>query len=145
MAEVTTIAYRDGVLAADTLATWGDTRDGHVTKIAKRGRVLAAIAGNVSGGQAFLDWFNRGMKGPPPKSEAGDNQWFAYLFTPDDWMLLWGPRGWERCQAEMMTLGSGGDFARGAMSMGASPAEAVAVAIQHDTKSGGPITVLSVR
>ncbi len=36
---MTTIAYRDGVIAADTLACWGSNRDGFATKIAKRGEV----------------------------------------------------------------------------------------------------------
>lgn len=142
---MTTIAYRDGVLAADTLATWGDSRDGRCTKIAKRGPVLAAGAGSMAQVQAFLDWFRAGMKGDPPPAQAGDNSAFCYLIEPSGWFLMWGPRGWERSRDDALALGSGGEYARGAMSAGATAEEAVAIAILHDVKSGGPITVLSVR
>lgn len=139
---MTTIAYRDGVLAADSLACWGDTRDSYVTKIAKRGQVLATASGNVSGINGFLDWFRSGAEGEPPRPVIGDGVWFGLLITPDDWMLLWTPGGWERSRAEMTTMGSGGDFARGAMEAGASPEEAVRIALRVDTKSGGDISVL---
>ncbi|MDO9334945.1 MAG: hypothetical protein Q7T61_00960 [Caulobacter sp.] len=141
---MTTVAYRDGVLAADTLATWGDNRDGRVTKIAKRGSVLAAISGSLSHGQAFLDWFRSGMKGdPPPMGDTDGSYAHGHLITEDGWICMWGPRGWERSKAHMYAAGTGMEFAKGAMSAGLSPSEAVAVAIQHDTKSGGEITVLT--
>lgn len=142
---MTTIAYRDGVLAADSLATWGDARDGYCRKIERRGRVLAASAGNLSRAQGFLDWFRSGMQGDPPPAGDDDAKSFNYLIDPDGWFLMWGPKGWERTRGDLLTLGSGGEYARGALAMGATPEEAVAVAIQYDTKSGGPITVLSVR
>lgn len=140
---MTTIAYKDGVLAADSLATWGDNRDGYVTKIRRRGNVLAAVSGSIAHGQAFLDWFVLGMKGdPPPMGGSDDGNAHGFLITPDDWLCMWGPRGWERSRGPTMTAGSGGEFAKGAMSAGCSAPDAVAIAIQHDTKSGGPITVL---
>ncbi|WP_374387103.1 hypothetical protein [Brevundimonas sp.] len=139
---MTTIAYRDGVLAADTLATWGDSRDGRISKIVKRGPILACAGGAVAGGQRFLDWVRTGMQGDPPESTTGDGEWYGYIITPDDQFCLWGPRGWERCRGETLTLGSGSEYAKGAMSMGADAVRAVEVAILHDTKSGGPIEVL---
>lgn len=39
-------------------------------------------------------------------------------------------------------MGSGGEFASGAMAMGATAAEAVRIAMKFDTKTGGEITVL---
>lgn len=68
---MTTIAYRDGVMAADTLTTWGNSRDGYVSKIAKRGSVLAAGSGSMAHVQRFLDWFRTGMKGDPPEFVGG--------------------------------------------------------------------------
>ena len=42
-------------------------------------------------------------------------------------------------------IGSGADFAIGAMLHGASPAEAVAIACMRDTRSGGKVNVLDCR
>jgi len=64
---MTIIAYRDGVLAADTQATQGESHRGaSITKIAKRGTVLAAAAGAMPGALRFLDWFRSGMPGDTP-------------------------------------------------------------------------------
>lgn len=139
---MTTVAYRDGVLAADTLLTWGSNRDGFGVKIARRGPVLAGASGCVSRAQAFVDWFKAGMTGKEPDMGDKEDPAFGYIITPDDRFLMLGPHGWEVSRDEYLSFGSGGDFASGAMAMGATAEEAVIVAIKHDTKSGGEITVL---
>lgn len=45
---MTTIAYRDGVLASDSQATINAVASGTATKIARRGRVLLAGTGDAS-------------------------------------------------------------------------------------------------
>lgn len=139
---MTTIAYRDGVLAVDSLCTWGDARDGRTIKATQRGRVLAAGAGKIASVQAFLDWFRGGMDGDPPKMGEEDKSAFGFIFPGGATVVTWSAIGWERCDYDVFTAGSGGEYARGALEMGATPEEAVAVAIKHDTKSGGPILVL---
>lgn len=140
---MTTIAYANGEIAADTLATWGTTRDGFLTKIAKRGPFLAGVSGSLPASQAFLDWFNGGLKGDPPAMPDGEATTFGVIITPEERILTWGPRGWERTRNQTVAMGSGGEFAQGAMAMGATPEQAVRVAIQFDTKSGGDVMVLS--
>lgn len=49
--------------------------------------------------------------------------------------------GWHRREDGIYTAGSGGDFARGALSAGAGIREAVEVAAKHDAKTGGLIHV----
>jgi hypothetical protein len=139
---MTTIAYKDGVLAADTLSTWGDSRDGHAIKIAKRGPFMAAGSGCLAHVQAFLDWFKGGMKADPPPMGEGEKQAFGFIFVGDGKFLTWGALGWEQCRDDVFAAGSGSEFAKGAMSHGASAEEAVRIAITHDTKSGGKVTVL---
>lgn len=140
---MTTIAYRDGVIAADTLATWGSSRDGAFTKVAKRGPYLAGVSGGVAACQRFLDWFSMGLRGDPPQMPDGDRTSHGIIILPDDRMLTWGPTGWERTRIiDHYAMGSGGEFAQGALAMGATAERAVQVAIQYDTKSGGDITVL---
>lgn len=140
---MTTIAFKAGVIAADTLATWGNSRDGEFTKIARRGPFLAGVSGAVAPCQRFLDWFVSGMEGDPPPMPEGDALAHGIIITPADECLTWGPRGWERTRVETYALGSGADYATGAMAMGATAEEAVRVAMRFDTKTGGE--VLSLR
>lgn len=141
---MTTIAYKDGVLAADTLATWGNSRDGYFGKIARRGPYLAAVSGGMPAAQAFLDWFRRGCVGDAPQiPESPDNaKAFCVIITPDDIVLTHTPWGWERTRNVDLAMGSGANYAQGAMAAGASPEEAVRIACLYDTHSGGEIEVL---
>ena len=141
---MTTIAYRDGVLAADTLATWCGGRSGYATKVVKRGPMLAAASGAATACGRFLDWFKSGM---PDMPDMGDGQKEGYWATgiivmPDDMIVEFSPDGVSRKRAEMYAVGSGADYALGAMAAGATAEGAVQAAIRFDTKSGGEITVL---
>lgn len=140
---MTTIAYSNGTLAADTQSTAGDTRAGFNIKVAKRGAVLAAAAGTTSLCQRFMDWFRSGMKGDPPVMKMDVHDAWGVLFYEDDRVAALHEAGWERIRTPIWTAGSGGDIALGAMSAGATPAEAVAIAARHDKNTGGDITVLT--
>lgn len=142
---MTTIAYRDGVLAADTLITAGNSRDGFCTKIAKRGAVLAAAAGSLPLACGFLAWFDCGLPaGREPKMQGAEKDDYAIgkIFTPTGIILTFSDCGWSLRRAPFYSFGSGADYAVGAMARGASAAEAVAVAIQFDVGTGGEIETL---
>lgn len=139
---MTTVAYKAGCIAADTLATWGSNRDGMFTKVAKRGPFLAGVSGPLAPSQRFLDWFRKGCLGEPEPMSDGDRACFGIIITPDDACLTWGPTGWERTRVETYAMGSGSEYATGAMAMGATPEQAVRIAMRFDTKTGGEITVL---
>lgn len=140
---MTTFAFRDGVLAADMLATSGTHRDGYTTKIAKRANVLAASSGNGAMARAFLDWFRDGL--PPDKAPAMGNEKDrarGIVFTPDDRILIYDRFGWSCQRAPYYADGSGCDYAYGAMAMGATAEEAVRAALIHETASGGDVQTL---
>lgn len=139
---MTTIAYRDGVLAADTLCCFGNSRDGFATKAVKRGPYLAAASGAVAAMGRFLDWVRGGLQGEPPPMPDGDHTTFGIIVCPDGSCLTFGPSGWERTKADTYAIGSGADYAQGALAMGASAEEAVRIAMQFDVKTGGEITVI---
>lgn len=139
---MTTIAYRSGVLAADTLAVVSNLRDGYSVKVAKCGPFLAAEAGTASYGLAFLDWFRGGMRGDPPSMGDEGSSSTGAIFCPDETLLLWQRFGWSRHKVDAWSMGSGGDMALGAMEAGATPEEAVRVAMTRDIYTGGEITVL---
>lgn len=143
---MTTIAWDGRTLAADTQSTWRGVRDGHATKIARRGRIFAGSAGNAVICRRLLDWFRAGMIGhPPPAGHKDADSWSTLcIFGLGDLVVTYGPDGWEAVRSGTYALGSGCDFAAGALSAGCDARRAVEIAMLHDTSSGGEITVLTV-
>lgn len=140
---MTTIAYRDGVMAADTLLTSGHSnRDGFATKAFLIGSLLVAWAGSCPRGQAFVDWIRSGApEGREPS--LGDEKGAAILIVmPDDQFITVTHGGWERWRAPYAALGMGSDYALGAMAFGADAESAVRAALRHECMSGGDVTVI---
>lgn len=140
---MTTITYRDGVLAADSLATMGDTKaHGHYQKIRRIGDHLVGAAGSVADSQHFVDWLKHGDENvPPPKGNYS-----ALIIDPrgrvreiENGSVLPVPRG-----AKFFAVGSGAPFALAAMYAGASAAEAVKIAAKIDTATGLPVKTLKL-
>lgn len=144
---MTTIAWDGKTLAADTLSTWDGARSGYVSKIAKRGNLLAGVTGNAVICRSLLDWFRSGMIGEPPSAGSkGAGDWSTLnLFGFDGLVLTYGPDGWESVKSEAYANGSGCDYALGAMSAGCDARRAVEIAMMHDTRSGGEVQSISVR
>lgn len=143
---MTTIAYKDGVLAADSLATRNGAREGLSVKILRRGPLLAGATGSADFAKAFRDWFARGCKGDcPPMGDPDKNWGEGFIIMPDERLVVFGPAAtWESGGLHDGTgaWGSGGEFARGAMAAGATAEEAVAAACRFDIHSGGQIITL---
>lgn len=135
---MTTIAYRDGVLAADSLMTVGDTRAGTMTKIYRQGRLLIGFSGRSSNFESFRSWVKAGAEGRFA-SEGGN----VFIIPPEGPAVIWGDNDYPwRESSDYWALGSGEHFALGAMAMGATAEEAVRVTATWDLATGGDITVL---
>lgn len=97
--------------------------------------VIIGCAGNSVDAKRFRAWF--GTKGPKPRFKSIQ----ALVLYPSGKLEYWN----EEMEPTEMTapaaIGSGMDFALGAMGAGASPAEAVKIAATRDPFSGGDITV----
>jgi hypothetical protein len=138
---MTTIAYRAGVIAADTLTTSGKDVVGYAVKVGGRNGVLWAASGDAAWGKRFRDWMAGGMPGdcPAPPNEMTGG--FAVL--PDDSVVCFHANGCERRTGlPFWADGSGADYALGAMQAGADARGAVEAALRWDRNSGGEITVL---
>lgn len=138
---MTTLAYRNGVIAADSLATSAGYRDGLVIKIRKIGPLLVGGVGTSAVCERFVDWVRKGMTGDSPWT--GTDLGNSMIVTPDDTILVFGQNGPWRTRGDFYAMGSGELLALGAMAHGASAAEAVAAAIRFDVHSGGPVRTLS--
>lgn len=145
---MTTIAYRDGILAADTGVTAGRSRLGNVAKIARReDGALAAVCGGAAFGFAFLTWFrDRSLSpaAPPPElKEDKDSMDAAAIFYPDGSIELFEPQGRFPVEAPYFARGSGRPEALGAMHHGASAEEAIRAAMAHDDSTWGDVMLLT--
>jgi len=141
---MTTIAYKDGVLAADTLCVNGHIRSGFATKIVRGPRgELAGSAGSAGFNRAFNAWVTAGMEGEPPKAaETDDIRDYGFVVLPNGEIEQHEPEGVNRLRADIFAVGSGRNVAQGAMKAGATAEEAVRIAIDLDCYSGGEVTVL---
>lgn len=136
---MTTIAYRDGVLAGDTLTTANGNRDGYMQKVRRVGRVLIGFCGPISKGLKFEQWVKDGMTGDSPY-HGGDSGNGIVVSTAG--IVCWSGAGPWPVTTEFYALGSGTELAMGAMELGATAEQAVAVAAKHNVDTGGQITVL---
>lgn len=146
MEKMTTIALKDGVLAFDSLVTFGNDRIGFLNKAVKTKDFMAAGAGNAEDVVAFLAWVKSGMF-------EGDKPVFGLDKQISLSAICINKRGSIFCfddklfpmkiKAKFYSLGSGSAFAMGAMQFGATAKEAVEVAKKLDTCTGGKIKTFS--
>ena len=146
---MTTIAYRNGVMAADTLANDGTLKvccnSKKILHVFTRFSLIGC-AGYVSETEAFAEWLEGGMQpGEKPKvSENFDTIEVALPTAADPGVV----HHWDdhltpyRLDAEFYALGNGGHFAMGAMAAGCSAEEAVKLAIEHTIHSGGEVQIM---
>lgn len=146
---MTTIAYRDGVLAVDSRATMengGAGRKRAVRKLVRKsiteGRktfdILLAAAGDFTPGRVFIDWYGSGK--PPPEALTHHGGDFVCLVLRPDGLYEYDIylRG-ERIEEDFYAVGSGADAALAAMHCGKSAVEAVRIAARVDAYTGGKI------
>ena len=139
---MTTIAYRDGILAADGRMTYGDTIfTDHTKKIHRLSDgALFALCGDVSYVQPMLDSLEDDEVDLPEVSEG--SSFTAVIVERDGKLRLYeGRGGFITLDAPYYAFGSGEEYAIGAMDMGASAQDAVRVACGRDLGTGGDIQI----
>ncbi|WFU52284.1 hypothetical protein QA639_21485 [Bradyrhizobium pachyrhizi] len=139
---MTTIAYRNGIIAADTQAIGGNSVTAtNIAKIVRRTRdgALCGASGYLAFMQAFHRWFLSGEKGRVPTFHDGDRAFVVRKGKPIEMFESVGSYDYE---PDYVAIGSGMEFALGAMHAGAGAADAVAAAVTHDPGTGGEVMVL---
>ena len=140
---MTTIAYRAGILAADTGVCVGGSRAGYTVKIVRRpDGALAAAAGFAAYCYAFRNWFLSGGDPPEAKTDTGVMD-RGTVFYADGRIEIFEPGGRFFMTAPYYAMGSGRPEALGAMHYGAGAINAVKAAIAHDNDTFGEISALS--
>lgn len=143
---MTVIAYRDGILAADSKIVEDDVNCGEVEKIVKcPDGSLAGACGNYSYLCDFLEWAKM-----EDRDEYDPPKW---IDRDCDYGLLILPNGEAHCYYykshkvwvnKFIAMGSGQSVALGAFYMGATAEQAVEAAIRYNNYCGGPILTLTL-
>lgn len=146
---MTTLAWDGTTLAADRLIHHGGMRTA-ATKIEKtEGGCLLGFAGDYALSRELFEWFRRGrdphaypMFQQGPEGAPVD----LLCIEPGGRVLIYSRSPYPQViEEEDVALGSGREFARAALFMGATAKRAVEVAIALDVYSGIGIDVLTLK
>lgn len=145
---MTTIAYDGYDLAADSQVTSGNEKVTGVQKIHEiqiKGKTYwIGLSGTTKYFKDVIAWTRRGCTKPEPKVNGEvDGMLISYegcvmILVDDGENISWDE--WHKPVA----IGSGGQFAIGAMLAGKSAKQAVNIAAKVDTLTGGPVNVINI-
>jgi len=140
---MTTIAYKDGVIAYDSRVTAGNTIiTDKEDKRHERDGVSFFVAGDDDGIQAVMDAYFGKREDLKPGSAA-----FVCEGSKVIKAAICGEEGYWTAKLdpeEFYALGSGSDHAVTAMDMGATAEEAVRMAMKRDCCTGGEVRTFEV-
>jgi len=137
---MTTIAYKDGVVAYDSLVTVGRRKHLEPAKVFKWNKALIGMCGaDCPTNDVVKHWLNKLLA--EPQVTKLKNSDFELLIIPLDGRLrlLYSDGRGLFLDKPFYAIGSGSDYAMGAMAHGASAEEAVRIAAVFDTATGGKI------
>lgn len=139
---MTTIAFDGITLAADSQQNGSYIDQLHTQKICQQGSLFIGYCGEVQQAMLVSRWLKDQTK---PKPSAADLKDYESI-------VIKGGKAYQLndlCEfvpiGKPCAIGSGSDFAMGAMLAGKSATEAVRIAIKLDPHSGGKVRSLKVK
>lgn len=150
---MTTIAYKQGILASDSRVTDSETGIyGAIKKINKIDNCLVGGCGNAELVAWFLNnfagrMFNKTTHNPYTTiCNRREDEFQGLIITPRGkiFMVEASLIPFEIKSAGGLAIGSGAAFAMGAMASGKTAAEAVSIAMKFDVNSGGKVQKLKL-
>lgn len=141
---MTTIAYKDGVLASDTGSSIGRMYAGKVNKIAQaKDGMMCGLAGRILDASLLQEWmFNGADRDNLPDFEDEDAEG---IIVTDGKLEYITSKGIFSIDAPYYAEGTGYLIAMGAMAQGATAERAVEIAIRLDECTYAPIQVFKVK
>lgn len=143
---MTTIVYKDGILAGDSQYSRGDTFGQFAKKVFNIDGTLLGVCGAGCTIEFLRKWVKDGCD---PKTLKGTEQDYDMIVVPPKGTKLYRYSTETdsfrdtRSKKRALCIGSGWMFAAGALEMGASPEEAVKAAMKLDLFTGGKIRTVS--
>ena len=137
---MTTIVYKDGIIACDSRVTMGDVIiSDDVDKIVYKGGAIFAFSGEGPSFEFLIEAFFDDFY---PDNHKFVGSGIAYF---EDELYILGHHSdngfWKQPWDKRMcyAIGSGRDHALTALDMGCTPVEAVKLAMKRDTCTGGKV------
>ncbi len=142
---MTTIAIKDGIIAADSQTTFGQERSLRPTKKIAVGKdAVYAVSGLGGMLDVLADWHSNGAD-PRALPIVGSGEKWSLLVADRNGVYLYHVDAPYPLRIDPpFGLGTGGDYAIGAMDYGASAEEAVMLACMRDTASGLPVQSVNI-
>jgi ATP-dependent protease HslVU (ClpYQ) peptidase subunit len=151
---MSTVAYKDGIIAGDTMMSFGSELIGGVRKVGRTENFLFGYVGQMSGMYRMYKWVNNLPEYTDPNDfyehadtlNMGDIDGSAILIsrTEDIWALS-AAGGMILLRRAYESVGSGSTYALGALASGASAIEAVKTAITLDAYTGGKVETVTFK
>lgn len=148
---MTTIAYRDGIMAGDSGNWLNNVMYRGAIKVARGpDGSLHGVTGNAGDAEPYIRWVLDGMQGDAPKPEATDRNegrsaFLALVVPPGGGPVrLWTAFGSEEHHdVPFIAIGAGAEMAVGAMAAGATAEEAIRIVAQHSNFAALPVRTVS--
>lgn len=137
---MTTLAYKDGILATDTQIVFSDVLKATTTKIwePQKGIVLSCAGDHYCEWRAIQFFSDPNWLGREP-IDFRDGDFAGFLFVEGTPYILTGCTAPIPLLDPYFAIGSGAYFAHAAMGMGATAEESVREAMKYDIHTGGNI------
>lgn len=148
---MTTVVYAHGVMVADTRVHIGPSYMDGVPKIFNTGKYLVGAVGNYYHAKPMFDWikhiqdrhetpmsFYKDKTDSVPVEDCDSSFMVA---RGDDIWIIRGPLAFK-IPRPSAALGSGEEYAMGALEAGADPLKALRIVIDHDSGTGGDLVWL---
>lgn len=143
---MSTIAFKDGILASDSACLQSGTSIGKMKKVYRVGKCLIGLCGETAFFTEFVDWFRDGADDADTFPWTGD--WNALVVSPNNPITLYDNNSMTPLvfskKDKYIAIGSGMDIALGCLYNGGSAKEAVQAAIKHNSSTKGPVRTYKV-
>lgn len=140
---MTTIATNGKSMAADSLIESGYICQVSHPKLFTFADGIFGCAGDMAKAVYFKDWVRDGMDANKYPEEIKKDAHFLQL-VPGGEVFSWGADPYRILMGPPAAIGSGSEYAMGAMLAGATPYEAVKIAAQLDPYTGGEIVEIGL-
>lgn len=143
---MTTIAYKDGVLASDSRLSddTGHIWSHHCKKIWRlKDGSLVGFSGDDEAGTLILQSLQRGLSALP--SLSNDVEVCGLRVMPDGTIWITEGHAWRAWEDSFAAIGSGQPYAMTVLRAGGSAYEAVKAGIESNCFSGGAIQTLRLK
>jgi len=145
---MTTIAYKDGILASDRRLTYeGKIMSDSTQKIFKlNDGSIAALAGDAAAAFEYIKWLQSDRTSSSPVDEMHEVDFSIMIIAKDGTVSFIenGKMEPPHKPEKYYALGSGRAAALGAMAFGATAAQAVKFAMRVDSSTGGGVDTLTI-